>query len=99
MEYRIKEILKCQNISISDLADRLNIKRESLSRIVNGASTSVDTLQNIADTLNVHITELFSNDGIIGFIKANSTTYEINSIADIEKLLEEIRGKEIETNN
>lgn len=91
MEYRIKEILKTQNMSISDLADRLDVKRESLSRIVNGASTSVDTLQGIADILNVHITELFKNDGIIGFIKADGKPYEINSISDIEKLLEEIK--------
>ena len=92
MEYRIKDILKTQNMSISDLADKLDVKRESLSRIVNGASTSVDTLQSIADILNVHITELFKNDGIMGFIKANGKPHEINSISDIEKLLEEIKG-------
>lgn len=62
MNYRIKELLKDRNLNISELAEKINVQRESLSRIVNGASTSADTLQKIADTLNVHISELFEKD-------------------------------------
>lgn len=59
MNYRIRELLKDRNLNISELAEKINVKRESLSRIVNGASTSADTLQRIASALNVPITELF----------------------------------------
>lgn len=59
MNYRIKELLKGSKLSISELAESINVKRESLSRVVNGASTSVETLQRIADVLKVPITDLF----------------------------------------
>ncbi|MFT4072818.1 MAG: helix-turn-helix transcriptional regulator [Dysgonamonadaceae bacterium] len=59
MNYRIKELLKGNKLSISELAESINVKRESLSRVVNGASTSVETLQKIADVLQVPITQLF----------------------------------------
>lgn len=59
MNYRIKDLLRDRNLNISELAEKINVQRESLSRIVNGASTSAETLQKIADALNVHISELF----------------------------------------
>ena len=59
MNYKIKELLKERDMSISVLAEKINVKRESLSRIVNGASTSAETLQKIADALEVPITALF----------------------------------------
>ncbi len=68
MNYRIKELLKGSKLSISELAESINVKRESLSRVVNGASTSVETLQKIADVLQVPITELFDKP------KENTTT-------------------------
>lgn len=93
MQYRIKELLKGQNLSISELAEKINVKRESLSRIVNGASTSVETLQCIADVLGVHITELFEKESITGFIKINSDISEINCVQDIKDLLGKIEHK------
>lgn len=62
MNYKIKELLKDRNLNISELAEKINVQRESLSRIVNGASTSADTLQRIASALNVHISELFEKE-------------------------------------
>lgn len=60
MNLRIKDILKERSIKIEEFAESIGIKRETLSRIINGASTSSDTLQTIADKLNVHISELFT---------------------------------------
>lgn len=59
MNYRIKEILKERGIRIEDFANEIEVKRETLSRIINGASTSTETLERIADRLNIHITELY----------------------------------------
>ncbi len=55
---QIKEIVKRKGITITQLADRLGIKQESLSRAINGNPT-IDTLQKIADALEVHLVELF----------------------------------------
>jgi len=58
MNLRVKEVCKLKNITITQLAERLNIKQESLSRAINGNPT-IETLGKIADTLNLPITELF----------------------------------------
>lgn len=93
MEYRIKEILRERGIRIEDFAESIGVKRETLSRIINGASTSSETLQTIADNLNVHIVELFvpKKDGTSGYIEHNGVVYKINSVSDLENILEEIK--------
>ncbi len=58
MNLRIKELCKEKSITISTLAESMGIKQESLSRAINGNPT-IETLQKIADALNVPITELF----------------------------------------
>jgi len=97
MEYRIKELLREKKCSITELADKIGIQRETLSRIINGASTSSDTLQKIADALEVPISELFEHpkqDGVAGFIEHNGVIYKISSVADIEDLLKKIKESE-----
>ena len=61
MEYRIKELLREKKCNVTELADKVGMQRETLSRIINGASTSSDTLQKIADALKVPISELFEH--------------------------------------
>lgn len=55
---RIKEILRDKKMSVTQLAELMSVKQESLSRTINGNPTK-DTLQKIADALGVHISELF----------------------------------------
>jgi transcriptional regulator with XRE-family HTH domain len=65
MELRIKEVCKTNNVSLVELAKRLNISRQSLeSRIKN--NPSIEKLQEIADALGVTVFEL---------IKEDTTTY------------------------
>ena len=58
MNLRVKDICKIKNMTITQLAERLNIKQESLSRAINGNPT-IETLERIAIALDVPITELF----------------------------------------
>lgn len=60
MNYRIKDICRDKGIAIGALADTIGMQRESLSRIINGANTSTETLERIASTLDVDIAELFN---------------------------------------
>lgn len=87
---RIKEVIKSRGKSVSSLALEMGIKQESLSRAINGNPT-LETLQRIADTLNVEVWELFverpSESEISGFIKVKGHIYEIKSREDIENLL------------
>lgn len=56
---RVKEIAKEKGLAIADVASRMGIKAPALSRIINGSNTTTDTLQKIADALEVTIPELF----------------------------------------
>lgn len=58
MNIRVKEICKEQGITIGELADRMQMVRESLSRAINGNPT-LETLEKISSALDVPITELF----------------------------------------
>ena len=58
MNLRVKEICKEKGITIQELADNMEMKRESLSRAINGNPT-LETLEKIATALGVNITVLF----------------------------------------
>lgn len=58
MSLRVKEVCKEKGTTITQLAEMLGIKQESLSRAINGNPT-LDTLQKIATALNVPVSALF----------------------------------------
>lgn len=89
MELRVKDICKEKGLLLKDLAERLGVTDVGLRKQIQGNPT-IETLQKIAEALQVDFVELFINEGITGFIKANGTINEINSIEDIKKLLTQI---------
>lgn len=94
---RIKDVCKEKGITVSQLAEKMGIKQESLSRAINGNPT-LETLEKIANALEVDITELFtpsSSGGIIGVIRIGGTNYNINSVPDLARLLDGIENGEI----
>lgn len=92
MSLRIKEVLKEKGYTIQSLSELMGVNRVSLTNSINGNPT-VETLDKIASTIGVDISELFVSNGIMGVIRAKGHTYEINSISDIESLLERIKGE------
>lgn len=56
---RIKEVIKEKGLTITSLADKLGIARESLSRMI--VSPSYPTLEKIATALNVPMWRLFAS--------------------------------------
>ena len=99
MELRIREILESKDIKVSSLAETVGITRANMSNIVIGKSTpSLETLEKIANALEVDITELFapsSSGGIIVVIRIRDTNYNINSVLDLSRLLDRIESGEI----
>ncbi len=55
---RIKEVLKEKGFTQIDLANELGISKVGVNKIINGNPT-VDTLQKIAQILNIDIKDLF----------------------------------------
>ena len=58
MSLKVKEVCKQKGLTVTQLAEKLNIKQESLSRAINGNPT-LETMQKISSALGVPITELF----------------------------------------
>ena len=56
----IKEVCKEKGITVSQLAEKMVIKQESLSRAINGNPT-LETLGKIAAALNVPMWQLFAS--------------------------------------
>lgn len=90
MNFRIKDIAKERGLSLIELADKIGVTYNTLNRNIS-ANPTIDTLQKIADALNVHITELFqkpigNTPAVSGFIKIENKIYEIKSIDDLKDL-------------
>lgn len=94
VKLRIKDVLEEKSKSIQWLSEQLGITYANTNNIVNGKSNpSLERLNDIAKKLEVDIIELIKpTSGTIGIIRHNGSTYEINSVEDIEKLLQEIKG-------
>ena len=61
IKLRLKEICKERKIPLNELAEQVGISRVSLSGIATGKQKpSFDTLEKIANVLNVEVSELFA---------------------------------------
>jgi transcriptional regulator with XRE-family HTH domain len=91
---RIKDVIKEKGYTITSLAEKIGIARESLSRMI--VSPSYPTLEKISSALEVPIWQLFASPGevypvsgeVSGFVKVKGTLYEVHSFEDLKKLLE-----------
>ena len=77
---RIKELCQGQGITQKELAEKMGISDISLQ---------LQTLEKIANTLNVPIAELFEKpnaSNVIGFVKVGDTVHEVKSVEDVKNL-------------
>lgn len=88
MRFRILELCKEAGINQTELAEKIGLSRVGLSKAINGNPT-VDTLERIANALNVPITDLFTSNAqeLCGHIEYKGVIYKINSFEDLEKVL------------
>jgi transcriptional regulator with XRE-family HTH domain len=81
MELLIKDLAKEKGITLNEIAEKVGITQPSISRIVNGRiNPTLDTLEKIADSLGVGITELFKREekGLICPHCGNSIIVEVH---------------------
>lgn len=98
--FRIKEILgnivteEGRKGTVVWLADKINMAQPNLNNIVNNKATpSFETLQKIADALQVYISDLFEKpqtEEISGFVKVRGEVKVIKSKKDLENILTEV---------
>ena len=94
---RIKEILKEKGMTLQELADKIDVSRQALSRQVAG-KLLVDKAEEIACMLDVPMWQLFvspeevaGSGDFVAFIKSGIKTYHANSLSELEKIVQEIK--------
>ena len=70
---RIKEAIKESGSSVGELAQKMGVARQTISRQINGANITVETVQKIADALGLPVGQLF-------VLKPQTTTADHNVI-------------------
>jgi transcriptional regulator with XRE-family HTH domain len=90
----IDSVLKEKKISKTELADKLGVPRQSIYSYLDG-NVSLGILVNIANALDVPLWQLFnsSENDLNGFVEFNGIIHRIQSVQDIENLLEEVKNK------
>lgn len=81
MELRLKEILKEKRLTLNGLSEKTGISASNLSNYCSGnISPTLETLQKIANALNVDVTELFKEKNPIKFfIEYNGEKYRLTN--------------------
>lgn len=89
--YRIKRIAKKQRTTLKDVANRIGVAPNTLSRIINGENTTVDTLLKIAEVLNVDIKDLFqsSKDTDTIHLIVNNKLHTFYSGSELKKFVDD----------
>lgn len=95
---RLKEILEDRHLTASRLADSIGVTPNTISRIVQGRTTStVRVLLKIANFLDIDIRELFhpnkKTGEINGLFYYKGRTFTIDSKKDLENLLANIKNR------
>jgi len=88
MELKIKEIAKQKGIHLKDVAEKMGVAPESLTRAMNG-NPQLNRLEAIANALEVEITELFpqSNNAIKGYLEIEGVVYKIENKRQLEDII------------
>ena len=94
---RIKEILKEKGMTLQELADKMDVSRQALSRQVAG-KLLVEKAEEIACMLDVPMWQLFvspeevaGSGDFVAFIKSGIKTYHANSLSELEKIVQKIK--------
>lgn len=84
---RIKELCKEKGVTVKEVAEKMGVASESLSRAMNGNPT-LSTLENIAKALGVEVTELFSEKGTFtALIDNGGTLHRFDSLESLKTFI------------
>ena len=98
----VRMLCRKQGITMRQLAEKMQIAPESLSRAING-NPQLSTIQSIASNLNVEVADLFNNSldqndltAIVVFRGKTLVTDNINSLIDFaSEIKESLQSKKI----
>ena len=99
MDNRIKEVIQEKGYTITSLAEKLGMARESLSRII--INPSSPTLEKLSEALDVPVWQFFTTKAevvggsdLVAFIRSKGQLYEANSVEELEALVGQMKKGE-----
>ncbi len=100
---RSREIIEGLRLKKVDVAEKMGITPVGLNQILNTEKPKLETLEKLANAINVPVWKLFLTDeeirevnllednnldsNINGYVKVRGTLYEVHSFEDLEKVL------------
>lgn len=96
---QVKRICKQQGITLKQLAERMDVSPETITRILSdNGNPTLSTLMNIAKALDVEVYELFDNfneDMLVrGYLEIGEITYRINNFNDLQTIYNKLKSQE-----
>lgn len=89
---RIKKLCELKGTTLSEVAQKAGIARETLSRQVSGNPT-LKTLTEVAKALDVPVHQLFTDSArITGSVRIGEKVHMIDSVQNLERLVKEIKS-------
>lgn len=92
MKLRIKEIANAKGLQLKDVAKKMGIAQETITRAIKRNPT-IKTLESIAEALEVDITELFPlpEQSIKGYLEVNGVVHKIDSKSQLLDIISKLK--------
>ncbi len=89
ISHKVKELCSERGITIKQLAVKMRIAPESLSRAING-NPKLSTVRKIAETLGVSVSDLFdkNDDELLAIIVCAGKTQTATTKAELRKIVD-----------
>lgn len=89
ISHKVKELCAERGITIKQLAEKMKIAPESLSRAING-NPQLSTIRKISDALGVSVTDLFdrSEDELQAIVVCAGKTYTATTKEELKKIVD-----------
>lgn len=89
ISHKVKELCTERGITIKQLAEKMKIAPESLSRAING-NPQLSTIRKIADALGVSVTDLFdrSEDELQAIVFCAGKTYTATTKEELKEIVD-----------
>lgn len=89
ISHKVKELCGERGITIKQLAEKMKIAPESLSRAING-NPQLSTIRKISDALGVSVTDLFdrSDDELLAIVVCAGVTHTATTKAELKRIVD-----------
>ena len=93
---RVKELCRLKGFQLKDLAQKMGIAPESLSRAING-NPQLSTISSIAENLDISLSELFSfkkETPLNAIVIYNECAYTARNLFELKRIVDMIETME-----